>query len=148
MKVRYIPVPRVKSHTLFAPVSDLKKNIINSNKVTFSVRYLTKTRLNVSVEAGNSSFKLNEHSKYSRDNNLTLVEKKDWNYFSGSETINHYFKLTKKQNLKEFEKHIVSLTETVLFKDLHLNELIDKENFVIEIEMTNDLLEQVYEFSY
>ena len=143
MKVKYVPVPLSKTITLFSPATDLKKNIINDNKVTFSVRYFTKTRLNVSVEAGKTSFKLNEHSDYSRANNLNLVEKKDWNYFSGRETINHYFKLTKKQNLKEFEKHIISLTETVLIKDLHLDGLIDRQNFVIEIEMTNDLLEQV-----
>ena len=143
MKVKYVPVPLNKTITLFSPVTDLKMNIIEDNKIRFSISFFTKTRLNILVEAGQTSFKLNEHSQYSKENNLTLVEKKDWNYFSGKETINHYFKLTKKQNLKEFEKHIVSLTETVLLKDLHLNGLIDKETFIIEIELPSNLLEQV-----
>lgn len=142
MKVKLVKVPMVKNHTMFSPIANFKTNIIKKNSVRFSVRYTTKTRLNITVESGESSFKFNKTSEYSRENDLTLVKKEDWNFLTGTGTINHYFKLTKKQNMKMFIEHIKSLAEQ-LFTDLHINDLINRETFIIELEMTNDLLEQV-----
>ena len=140
MEIKLVKVPMVKSHTLFSPVAHFKANILKDNMVRFGARYFSKTRLDITVESGQSSFKFNEISEYARENNLTLVKKEDWNFFSGQGTINHYFKLTKKQDMKVFIEHIKSLAEQ-LFTDLHINDLIKRETFIIELEMTNDLLE-------
>lgn len=144
MKIKLVKVPMVKSYTLFSRTSQFKENILKDNMVRFSARFFTKTRLNISVESGESSFKFNEISDYSRKNDVTLVKKEDWNFFSGCGTVNHYFKLTKKQNMKVFIEHIKSLAEQ-LFTDLHINDLINRETFIIELEMTNDLLEMAAE---
>jgi len=140
MKIKFVKVPMVKSHTMFSHTDHFKKNIIRNNMVRFGARYISKTRLNITVESGQSSFKFNEISKYAKENDLTLVKKEDWNFFTGTGTINHYFKLTKKQDIKVFIEHIKSLAEQ-LFTDLYINDLINKETFIIELEMTNDLLE-------
>lgn len=142
MIVKFVPKPNIKSYTLFSKAEELKKGICNSNSVRYSVKFITKTYLNISIEAGEATFKLNEPSEYSIANNIKLVTKTGWNYFHGSQSVNHYFKLTKKQNLEMLKNHIISLTEKVL-SDLYLNEVVNLDTFVIEIELPNELYSQV-----
>jgi hypothetical protein len=142
MIVKFVPKPDVNSCTLFAPVGEFKNNVLKDNSVRFSVRFETKTYLDFSVQAGQCRFSYNEKSPYSVANNLTLVEKKEWSYFSGRQKVDNYFKRTKKQNLEVMKNHIVSLTEQML-NDFHITELVNLDTFVISIELPQELMEHI-----
>lgn len=142
MIVKFVPKPEINSCTLFSGIPEFKETLIKENRVRFSVRFETKTHLDFSVQAGSCRFRYNEHSEFSRDNNLTLVEKKDWSYLSGQQTINNYFKRTKKQNLEVMKNHIISLTEKML-KDMHIETLVNMDTFVLNIELPQELMEHI-----
>ncbi|MFA6569978.1 MAG: hypothetical protein WCT77_01940 [Bacteroidota bacterium] len=139
MNIKFVKIPEVRSFTLFGGIPELKTNIIKENKIYFDISFHTKTRLSLSIQSGTVTFRLNEHSEYSLANNLTFVEEKSWSYFHGQQTVNNYFKLTKKQNMQVLKNHILSLTEK-LFIDLHLNELVNKDTFEIEVRTPIELL--------
>ena len=141
MRLQIVDRPFSRSITLFAPAADLKKHIIETNKIRFIVRHETKTHLSLSVIGGHASFKVNEPSDYSTQNGLTLVRKEDWSYLSGRRTVNHYFKLTKKQNMDILFNHIESLTRGLILRDSHIEDQVDLNTFMIEVELPDDLLE-------
>jgi len=139
MIVKYVDRPFSRTLTLFGKAGELKESIVAYNSIRFIVRHETKTHLSISIISGSVSFKLNEQSPFSEENNLTMITKTEWNYFHGHQSVNHYFKLTKKQNAKVLENHIVSLTEKYIFEAMHLDTLINKDTFIIEIELPDDL---------
>ena len=141
MLLKIVERPFSESIILFAPADDLKRSIIETNKIRFKVRHETKTQLTLSVIGGKTAFKVNEESDYSRQAGLKFATKTDWNYFMGRQSTNHYFKLTKKQNMDILFNHIESLTRGLILRDSHIDTLVDKDNFVIEVEMADDLLE-------
>jgi len=144
MRLKVVERPFSKSFTLFAPAKNLKDYIVKNNKIKFEVRQETKTHLSLSVIGGSASFRVNEESDYSRKVGLKFVTKTDWNYFMGRQTVNHYFKLTKRQNMEILFDHIESLTRGLILRDSGIDELVDKDNFIIEVELPDDLLELSY----
>lgn len=141
MILKIVERPLSNSITMFSKAGELKQNIIENNSIRFIVRHETKTHLSVSVQSGPVSFRLNEESDYSTEQELKFVTKKEWNYFSGRETVNHYYKLSKKQSIDKLLNHIKSLTTGMLFKDLHIEELIKNiDTFTVTVELPDDLL--------
>jgi hypothetical protein len=142
MITTFVETPRSNEWTLFGGIPEFKKEILNSNSIRVSVSFHTKTYLNFSLQAGKTRFAYNERSQYSIDNKLTLVEKKDWNMLSGQQTINHYFKLTKKQNIEVMKNHIESLVKQMI-NDLHIEGLYNEKTFILNIELPSALMEKV-----
>jgi hypothetical protein len=141
MRLQIVERPFSRSITLFAPAAELKQHVVSHNKIRFIVRHETKTHLSLSVVGGAASFKVNEESDYSRQVGLKFVTKTDWNYFSGRQSVNHYFKLNKKQNMDILFNHIESLTRGLILRDSHIEDQVDKNTFMIEVELPDDLLE-------
>ena len=141
MITKFVSKPTSNQWTLFGGIPEFKKEITDANSIRVCVSFHTKTYLNFSLQAGTTRFGYNEHSSYSRDNKLTLVEKRDWSIMSGCQTINHYFKLTKKQNLEVMKNHITSLVEQVM-SELHIDPR-NKDTFTINIELPSELMEKV-----
>lgn len=144
MRLQIVERPFSETITLFAPAKDLKEYIVKYDKIKFKVRHETKTYLSLSVIGGKASFKVNEESDYSKKLGLKLVTKKEQNYFSGRQSVNHYFKLTKKQNMEILFNHIESLTRGLILRDSGIDGLVDKNNFIIEVELPDDLLRLSY----
>jgi len=142
MKLSFVKKPMTRSFTLGSTSEDLKKNILITHKIFFDVYFLTKTHISLLIQSGEASFRYNAHSDYSRANNLTFVEKREWSYFTGTQSVNQYFKLTKKQNLEVLGKHILSLTEKVLH-DLGITAIVDQDILQVRVWIPEKLLSQV-----
>ena len=142
MIVTFVANPGSNEWTLLGGIPEFKKEILNSNSIRVGVSFHTKTYLDISLQAGKTRFSYNERSQYSIDNKLTLVEKKDWNMLIGYQTINHYFKLTKKQNLEVMKNHIESLVKQMI-NDLHIEGLYNEKTFILNIELPSELMEKV-----
>lgn len=131
--------PSSRSFTLFAPISELREAVIKENKIYFDIYFHTKTRLSLSIQGGSASFKVNQHSKYSTENNLKFDTERGYSMLSGQHTVNEYFKLSKKQNVEVLKKHILSLMD-YLFDTLAINEVVNKDTFEIICYTPQELL--------
>lgn len=140
MRIMIVERPSSYTTTLFSGAGELKDNIIKNNSVRFKVRHHTKTQLSLSVYSGTVSFTINSESEYSKENNLKFVQKIEMNFFAGRQEVHNYLKLSKKQDVSVLLNHIKSLTTGMLFKDLHIEKLIDREDFIIEVELPDDLM--------
>lgn len=138
MKTVFVKPPTSRSFTMFADESNFAADIVKDNKLTVDIYFLSKTHVSLSIQSGPARFKMNYESKFSTDNNITLVTKAEHSYFTGKTTISKYFKYTKKQNLEVLRKHIESSVEYLL-TFLHIRSLVDYDNFVIEIEVPNSI---------
>ena len=141
MILKIVERPSIRHTTLFSGQPELRQNIVKNNSIRFIIRHETKTQLSLSIHSGTTSFKVNSVSDYAKQKNLTFVTKTEMNYFHGQTESNHYFKLTKKQNMGVLFDHIESLTRGLILRDLYIDKLVDKNTFVIEVEMPDDLLE-------
>ena len=132
MKIEFVKTPDSFSTTLFGSDADFKKNILAENKCIVELVFMTKTYLSIAIRRGSSAFRMNYDSDYSKANNLILVEKKYFSYFTGEHTVNKYFKVTKKQNKEVLKNHILSLMDLV-FSQFHAHDLINKDAFQITV---------------
>ena len=142
MKLNFIKKPTFNEFSLFDSPQDLKQNIIESHQFIFDLRFETKTYISILVQSGKTRFKFNEHSDYSKENNLNLVEKSEMNYLSGRIEVNRFFKLTKKQNLKVLKKHLESLAIRLL-RDLHIHELVNPGTLTVNVYTPSSILESI-----
>jgi hypothetical protein len=132
MNIEFVKRPDNYSTTLFSGESEFSKKVLTENKCIVDLNFMTKTYLSIAVRSGSFAFRMNYDSDYSKANNLTLVEKKDFSYFTGEHTVNKYFKVTKKQNTEVLKNHILSLMDLV-FSHFHIHELINKDSFKITV---------------
>lgn len=131
--------PSSNSFTLFAPISLLRDAVVKENKIYFDIHFHTKTRLSISIQGGSATFKVNQHSKYSKANKLKFDTKKGYSMLLGQPTVNEYFKLSKKQNVEVLKKHILSLMDYLL-DTLGIRTLVDVDNFEIICHTPQELL--------
>jgi len=130
MKLSMVRKPSTRSFTLFAPITELRDAVVKENRIYFDIVFHTKTRLSISIQGGSATFKVNEHSQYSRENNLKFDLEKNFSYFTGQTSENYYFKLSKKQNVEVLKKHILSLMD-YLFDTLGIKDSVNKDTFEI-----------------
>ena len=138
MKTILVKSPSSRSFTLFGDESNFAADIVKANKITVDIYFMSKTRVSLSIQSGQTRFKMNYESKFSTDNNITLVTKTELSYLTGKTTVSKYFKYTKKQNFEVLKKHIESNIEWLL-DFLHIRSLVDYDNFIIEIEVPNSI---------
>ena len=138
MKTILVKSPSSRSFTLFGDESNFAADIVKANKITVDIYFMSKTHVSLSIQSGPARFKMNYESKFSTDNNITLVTKAEHSYFTGKTTVSKYFKYTKKQNFEVLKKHIESNIEWLL-DFLHIRSLVDYDNFIIEIEVPNSI---------
>lgn len=138
MKTILVKSPSSRSFTLFGDESNFAADIVKANKITVDIYFMSKTHVSLSIQSGPARFKMNYESKFSTDNNITLVTKTELSYLTGKTTVSKYFKYTKKQNFEVLKKHIESNIEWLL-DFLHIRSLVDYDNFIIEIEVPNSI---------
>lgn len=131
--------PSTWSSTLCAPISELKDAVIKENKIYLHIMFRTKTRLSITVQGGSAAFTVNQHSEYSKTNNLKFDSERGYNYLTGNITDNGYFKLSKKQNVEVLKKHILSLMDYLL-DSLDIRHSVDADNFEIICYTPQELL--------
>lgn len=141
MKTIFVRQTPVKSFTLLGKQDSFAKDVLRENEIVVDMHFISKTMISLSVQSGENRYKINYKSEYSEKNNLTLVEKIENNYFTGTRNINYYFKYTKKQNLEVLKNHIESLIEWLL-SFLHIRNSVDYDNFLIKIEVPNNIWEK------
>ncbi len=142
MRIVFEKAPSSRHITLFGDVSNVKETILAENKLTFETYFKTKTHVSISVVANTNTFKVNEHSEYSKEHDLRFVTKTGYSYFSGRQTVDNYFVFNKKQNKEVLRNHIESLTEGIL-KDFHIDTIIDKHNFNVIVWVSDNNLVDV-----
>ena len=141
MNISFVKFPDNYCTTLFSKGSDFAKNLVADNKCIVDLCFMTKTHLSIGIRVGNEAFRMNYESAYSKENNLTLVEKTDFSYFTGEHTTNKYFKVTKKQNKQVLKNHIISLMDLV-FNHFYIGELINKDTFEVTVWTPKELLNE------
>jgi hypothetical protein len=139
MKLSMVRKPSSRSFTLFAPITELRDAVVKENKIYFDIVFHTKTRLSISIQGGSATFKVNQHSKFSTENNLKFDTEKNFSYFTGQHSVNEYFKLSKKQNVEVLKGHILSLMD-YLIETLGIEGQINKDTFEIICYTPHELL--------
>lgn len=94
--------PCVVSYYAYADINRMKQNIEESKTVYVSVRKRTKTTLDISLYHGKDDFAV-AHIPAGAEK-FKFVEA----YFNGifSSSLNHYFRISKKQNLSELKEYL------------------------------------------
>ena len=139
MNIKFDSKPMMTETSIGDTALNLKNGIINNNAVIFELYMRGKTQLSIHVRSGKTSFKMNEMSEYAIQNNLKFNTKNEISYLYGGTATNHYFKLTKKQNKEQLTNHLLSLTD-MLFKDLAIGDLVNRDTFNITVWTPKEIL--------
>jgi len=128
MKINLIEVPRpqVKEFTLMAePNKDLLKE---TKTVRVDIGHETKTRLNTSMQIGNSCVGVNFEAE-----GFKTHENTEWNYFSGNRVTKYFFVKSKKQNLEAYKEYVKAVVENAIKNYLY----VELDELTIELEVDN-----------
>lgn len=97
--IEIVPAPISKSFNLMGDFN--KQEIIDNKSIDVSSYMETKTLVGTSFQVGNTCAKVNWQIE-----GFNYKEKKTFSYFVSSWNVSSFFKLSKKQGLKEYKEHL------------------------------------------
>jgi hypothetical protein len=125
MEVTLKIVPRPSSSS-FTMLADFDREALRESKtVRVRASLWTKTRVETSMQVGNSRYGIN----LAVEGFKTHAES-DMNYFSGTRTTHNYFKLLKSQNFDRYKEYVIA----VVTKAMKENIRMELDTLTIELE--------------
>lgn len=113
INLEIVPVPMISGFTMFAKIdTELLKE---TKTIRVSNRMETKTRVSTSIHIGEACYKVNW-----KIDGFKTFEKLEWNYFSGNQSENNYFVLSKKQGIEEYKEYVKKVIEFLVVEKLAL----------------------------